>query len=277
MASRLIRLLCVALVALLTILLNGVMAMEQVVDDISDRQQFHPAQARQEPITTPSPTSTVDFSSMPTCGISNCVYPTTTQYPCATTYPSPCPSGGPNNCSTVSLDCYCNLATPYQCAFHPCSWTNVMLLEIWFNKTCPEVDPTVNYDYTIDSVRKYVPSCALSCLRAQTINYGCTSESLNCFCSHESLYGCTARCSAQDNSTLADWLAATCQLSSKEATDDVLEDTSGDSSAKVGGPTPPSPPKPLHWYEIMPIAVFATSAVIFLTVVISMEVAEKRR
>jgi hypothetical protein len=223
------------------------------------------------------PTPTVDFGSMPTCGVYYCVYPTTTEYPCPTTFPSPCPSGGGDNCSTVSLDCYCNLATPYQCAFHPCSWIDVMLLENWFNQTCPHVDPTVSYDFYVNSIRKFVPSCALDCIHTQTISYGCTSESKNCFCSHESLYGCTEGCSQKDNSTIADWLAATCQISGDKAAEVVQDDTAYDSSYKDGGPMPPSPPQPLHWYEIMPIAVFAVSTLVFLVGLVMTELPALRK
>ena len=218
-----------------------------------------------QPRDTPSPT--VDFDSMPACGVSNCVYPTTTEYPCPTTYPSPCPPGSGKNCSTVSLDCYCKLSTPYECAFHPCPWSDVFLLENWYNKTC-DTDPGISYDSRVDGVRKFIPRCARDCLRTQTITYGCISESRNCFCSHRHLFGCTARCTRSDNSTVADWLAATCQISHEDAVKAVQRDRSGDSSQKAGGPEPPAPLRRLSWYEVLPIVVFALSTAIFVGVVI---------
>lgn len=240
-------------------------ALDEAAPAFAKHHQLFDAEPRD------APTPTVDFGLMPSCGVSHCVYPSTTTYPCPTTFPSPCPSGDGDNCSTVSLDCYCNLATPYQCAFHPCSWYNVMLLENWFNQTCPDTDPTVSYDFQVNSTRMFVPSCALDCIQTQTINYGCTSESKNCFCSHQSLYGCTARCSQNDNSTLADWLAATCQISSDDATETVQDDTAGASTFKEGGPMPPSPPQPLHWYEIMAIVVLSVSTLLYLVALMNTE------
>jgi hypothetical protein len=139
-----------------------------------------------------------------------------------------------------------------------------MLLENWFNKTCPNTNPGVNYDYEVGSTHLFVPSCARDCLSSQMISYGCTSESRNCFCSHGYLFGCTALCSQSDNSTIADWLAATCQISNKAALETVANDVTGDSEAKSGGPNPPTPPPPLSWYEILAIVIFAVSTAVSL-------------
>lgn len=223
------------------------------------------------------PTSTVDFASIPTCALTECIYPASsaTPLPCSS-IPAPCPSGIGTNCSTFDRSCYCNLATPLECAFHPCPWKDVMLMENWFNKTCPEVDPSIRYSFQVKSKKVLVPSCARHCIHEQVISYGCTSESKNCFCSHSSLFGCTATCSKAENATIASWLAATCQVTVESATDTVADDQLGNSEAKAGGPSPPQRPKPLRWYEKLGVAVFCTTTGVLLLVAVVKEWLDKR-
>ena len=211
------------------------------------------------------PQPTVNYESMPTCAMSNCVYPASTATPLACESTSiPCPTGGSGNCSTVSLSCYCNLRTPLDCAWG-CGWTDWMLAENWYGETCPNVKP-ISYDFVVNSTREHVPSCAADCLPAQVISQGCTSESVNCFCNYESLFGCTSTCTKAGNATIAHWLVAACGITYDTAMDYVEADTASDSTAKDGGPQPPTLMKPLHWYEIMPITVFSASVVAFLAI-----------
>lgn len=225
------------------------------------QQQTFGIHARNSPTPTMTVDSTIDFASMPTCALSYCIYPghSASSLPCST-IPAPCPTGSGNNCSTFDHSCYCNLATPLECAFHPCPWEDVMLMENWFNKTCPEVDPSINYNFKVNSKDEFVPSCARQCIQDQVLFYGCTSESKNCFCSHQKLFGCTATCSEADNSTLASWLAATCQITAANAITVVEDDDPNQSEEKEGGPKPPHRPRPLHWYEKMSISVLAITA-----------------
>ena len=213
----------------------------------------------------PTPATTIDFASIPTCALTECIYPASsaTPLPCSS-FPAPCPSGIGTNCSTFDSSCYCNLAKPLECAFHPCPWIDVMLMENWFNKTCPNTNFSIRYSFEDNSGEVFVPSCARNCIHEQTIRYGCTSESRNCFCSHASLYGCTATCSKKENSTIASWFAATCQFSAESAMDTVTDDTLAEWSPKGGGPSPPRPPRPLQWYEKLGIIVFSVTAGLFL-------------
>ena len=222
------------------------------------------------------PTSTIDFASIPTCALTECIYPASsaTPLPCSS-IPAPCPSGVGTGCSTFDKSCYCNLATPLECAFHPCPWVDVMLMENWFNQTCPDVDPSISYSFHTNSAEVFVPSCAGNCIHEQVISYGCTSESKNCFCSHASLFGCTATCSKADNSTIASWFAATCQVTAEVATDTVSHDQLDDSEAKSGGPVPPQRPKPLSWYEKLGVAVFSITVGVLLIVAVLNEWLEK--
>ena len=222
------------------------------------------------------PTSTIDLGSIPTCAFSECIYPASsaTALPCSS-IPAPCPSGGGTTCSTFDQSCYCNLATPLECAFHPCPWADVIRMENWFNKTCPGVDPSINYSFDGNSGKLFVPSCARTCIHEQAINYGCTSESKNCFCSHGSLFGCTATCSTAENTTIASWLAATCQLTAKSATNTVADDQLDNSEAKSGGPSPPQKPKPLNWYEKLGVVVFCTTTGVLLVVAVVKEWLDK--
>ena len=131
-------------------------------------------------------------------------------------------------------------------------------MENWFNQTCPEVDPSISYSFKANNSQNvFVPSCARYCIHDQVIRYGCTSESRNCFCSHLSLFGCTATCNKADNKTIASWLAATGQVTANVANNTVADDQLADSEAKAGGPSPPHRPPPLHWYEKLGISVFA--------------------
>lgn len=205
--------------------------------------------------------STVDFGSLPTCAFTECIYPATatTPIPCSS-ISTPCPSGVNTECWTFDRSCFCNLAKPLECAFHPCPWLDVILMENWFNKTCPETNPSITYSFQVDSAEIHVPSCARDCIHKQTIRYGCTSESKNCFCSHASLYGCTATCDQAENSTIASWFKETCQTTLESATNTVAGDNSGAWDPKGGGPSPPRRPRPLRWYEKFGIAVFSITA-----------------
>lgn len=207
-------------------------------------------------------TSTIDFASIPTCALTKCVYPgdssSTTAITCSK-IPAPCPSGLGNNCSTFDHSCYCNLPKPLECAFHPCPWIDVMLMENWFNKTCPEVWPSIRDRFKVGSAEVFLPSCAKNCIHEQVMFYGCTSESINCFCSHDSLFGCTATCGKAEKSTIATWLAATCQILAQDAADRVEKDRLDDSEAKDGGPTPPHRRRPFRWYELLGIVVFSST------------------
>ena len=222
-------------------------------------------------------TTTIDFDSIPTCALTECIYPASkaTPLPCSS-IPAPCPSGIGTNCSTFDQSCYCNLATPLECAFHPCSWKDVMLMENWFNQTCPEIDPSISYNFKANNSQNVsVPLCARNCIYEQVISYGCTSESKNCFCSHASLFGCTATCNKAENSTIASWFAATCQVTAESAIGTVAEDQLMDSEAKAGGPSPPQRPKPLQWYEKLGVAVFCTTTGVLLVVAVVKEWLDK--
>ncbi len=96
------------------------------------------------------------------------------------------------------------------------------------------------------------------------ISYGVTSESKNCFCSHRPLFGCTSTCNKAENTTIASWLAAACQVTAKVANNAVADDQLVDSEAKAGGPSPPHRAAPLRWYEKLGISVFGTTIGVLL-------------
>lgn len=232
------------------LLIDHVASTSPTKTNLYQCQQTFGIHARDSPTPTATFDSTIDFASIPTCALKYCVYPgySASSLPCST-ISAPCPTGTgspANNCSTFEHSCYCNLAKPLECAFHPCGWEDVMLMENWFNKTCPDVDPSISYSFKVNSKDELVPSCAQKCIQEQALFYGCTSESKNCFCSHESLFGCTATCSKADNATLASWLAATCQITAADATEVVEDDETGNSEKKSGGPDPPHMPRPLQ-------------------------------
>ncbi len=111
-------------------------------------------------------TTTIDFASIPTCALTECIYPGSdaTPIPCSS-IPAPCPSGIGTNCSTFDQSCYCNIPTPLECAFHPCPWEDVMLMENWFNQTCPDIDPSISYSFKANNSQNvFVPSCARNCI-----------------------------------------------------------------------------------------------------------------
>ena len=270
-SSRLLRVTFAIIVAA-----NAVGALRQgrlLVDHVSSTTptRTKPSQHQRTYINHPrtAPASTIDFASIPTCALTECIYPASsaTPLPCSS-IPAPCPSGVGTNCSTFDQSCYCNLATPLECAFHPCPWVDVMRMENWFNQTCPDTDPSISYRFKANSADVFVPSCARNCIHEQVIRYGCASESKNCFCSHASLFGCTATCSTADNSTIAAWFAATCQVTAESAADTVADDEMRDSDPKGGGPSPPQRSKPLQWYEKLGVAVFSitTGALLILAI-----------
>lgn len=249
---------------------NGIGALHQdhlLIDQVATtivRSRTIPYQHHQTLVIYPREealTITIDFASLPTCAANACVTQGSwaTPLPCST-IPSPCPSSTSSDCLTFDQSCFCTLAAPLKCAFHPCSWSDWMLMENWFNKTCPKINPSIDYGFKTNSSENLtVPKCAKNCIHQQVISYGCTSESLNCFCSHLSLFGCRATCNGAENSTIASWLAVTCQLSGDSAIDIVADDQLGNSEAKAGGPSPPQRPKPLDWYELLGIIVFSTT------------------
>ena len=149
-------------------------------------------------------------------------------------------------------------------------------MENWFNRTCPDVNPSISYSFDVDSKKVSVPSCARNCLHEQVISYGCTSESRNCFCSHGLLFGCTATCSKAENSTIASWFQETCKVPVETAIKTVKDDQFENSEAEKGGPSPPQRPKPFSWYEKFGVAVFCTTTGVLLVVAVVKEWLDKR-
>lgn len=126
-----------------------------------------------------------------------------------------------------------------------------MGVEDWFSRTCPDVPPV---DFSP------LPSCARNCIESNSLNYGCISQSRNCFCLEGNLFNCTDRCGSKSEvQDIANWYSALCSLSNDTSFNTVysgngtFQFTSAQSGHKQAIVIEPPVPNKLQWYEILVI------------------------
>jgi hypothetical protein len=213
--------------------------------------------------------SLVPFGSIPSCAAQNCAKNNSVPLACSTittacrllSAPTAKPRAEPptssgslaeDRCITFSRSCYCNLASPLQCAWEPCKanstdWADWLKVEDWFNIVCPTASPVPFKDR---NDKPLLPDCASRCLIDNTFNYGCITGQRNCFCSQRTVFQCAAECNAKDNATVVAWYASVCAVSPEAA-------TSALGAPKVGDPVIPlvAPWTGFEWYEYLVLAV----------------------
>ncbi|KAH7411538.1 hypothetical protein DE146DRAFT_771008 [Phaeosphaeria sp. MPI-PUGE-AT-0046c] len=158
-------------------------------------------------------------------------------------------------------DCYCNLKTGLHCAWS-CSWTSWWDTEDWYAKLCPQ-SPALRLDFS------GLPKCARQCLDDAIFEYGCLTQSSNCFCARGNLFKCHENsCSAGDWKKIEDWLQYACDLDATKAKLAVeqgtftIGDETGAGAAtatatRVSGPPSRKPQQPPTWDEIFIFVILA--------------------
>lgn len=179
----------------------------------------------------------------------------------------PCPNNsqasdnGGDECGMkqYSRECYCNLKTGLSCAWS-CTWDSWWDAEDWFAKLCPN-SPALKLDFS------GLPKCARGCLDDAIFEYGCLTQSSNCFCTHGDLFECQNKCTKDSEwSQMVIWLQNACDITADNAKLALeqgyfyVQETSEASSKDVHPPSPP-PRKPLAWDEIFIMVVLAFTAV----------------
>ncbi|KAF2679275.1 hypothetical protein K458DRAFT_435142 [Lentithecium fluviatile CBS 122367] len=181
----------------------------------------------------------------------------------------PCPDNSDasdNGGSTCGMkqytrDCYCNLKTGLRCAWS-CSWTSWWDTEDWFASLCPD-SPALKLDFS------GLPNCARQCLDDAIFEYGCLTQSSNCFCARGDLFGCHEKsCSAGDWVQIENWLRDACSLDAEKAKmaleqgtftigDETDADEVTETAARVSGPPSLPPREPPTWDESFIFAILA--------------------
>jgi len=178
-------------------------------------------------------------------------------------------------------DCYCNLKTGLHCAWS-CSWTSWWETENWFAKVCLE-SPALKLDFSS------LPSCARQCLDDAIFEYGCLTQSSNCFCARGDLFKCHEKsCSAGDWIAIENWLRDTCSLDAAKArmaleqgTFTIGAATSASETAatetRVLGPPSLPPRQPPTWDEIFMFVILPLTIIGSLGLWVYSCVANRRR
>lgn len=249
--------------------------------DLSSSQHFSVSLTMADSIVVP-------FLSMPSCALQHCVKSNSSALPCPT-LTTPCrqllgasPTRGQlaespgktmadfqSLCTTVPLSCYCDLASPLQCAWESCGIgaqdpSDWLRAEDWFNETCPNA-ALIPFDGNASDKKLPLPDCARECLQNRSFDSGCIIEKKVCFCPPRTLFGCAAPCSTAENATLARWYSDTCAVSLEDATAALR---------RMDGfwPVIPAmePLRPgLEWYELLVLVVLSliiTAGLVYLAV-----------
>ncbi|RYP12165.1 hypothetical protein DL765_007464 [Monosporascus sp. GIB2] len=108
-------------------------------------------------------------------------------------------------------ECYCNLKAGLSCAWW-CNWKLWWETEDWFAKVCPESPATKPVDFS------GLPSCARHCLDDALFQYGCLTQTSNCFCSRGDIFDCHKKCGDEEEwQQIANWLQQVCPITPSEA------------------------------------------------------------
>ncbi|RFU31551.1 hypothetical protein B7463_g4756, partial [Scytalidium lignicola] len=168
-------------------------------------------------------------------------------------------------------DCYCALKTGLSCAFS-CSWEIWWETEDWFANLCP-TSPALKLDFS------GLPKCARGCLDDAIFQFGCLTQTSNCFCSNGDLFGCHDNCHTDaEFKQIETWLQDACGIPPATATEALASgtfDLSTATATAIGGPSannngtkvsppPPTPRKPLKWDEDFIITVLIVTVVVGL-------------
>lgn len=166
-------------------------------------------------------------------------------------------------------DCYCALRTGLSCAFS-CDWGTWWETEDWFANLCP-TSPALKLDFS------GLPKCARGCLDDAIFQFGCLTQTSNCFCSNGDLFGCHDNChSDAEFKQIESWLQDACGIPLATATAALASGTFSLSTATATAivglsandtkvrPPPPTPRKPLKWDEDFIIAVLILTVVVGL-------------
>ncbi|KAK6342154.1 hypothetical protein TWF730_001633 [Orbilia blumenaviensis] len=234
-------------------------------------RSVYPPQAGLRPRQQPTDTSrlpAISFEDFPDhfCATFYCL-PTKTENPfdCESSE-IPCAKDPSQTCTVLDHQCFCSQPSALYCAWY-CGWFEWFQIEDWYSDVCPEV-PKINFDG--------LPSCAQECMIDETTSYGCVSHTRSCFCSKDSLYGCTDKCDTTEKKLqVIDWYATQCTLAPSSVSYLYTSVTMSASSAALTSQTQttgasPSPTGPdnlgpgiykipnrkLKWYEIYGLAMF---------------------
>lgn len=224
-----------------------------------------------------TPTDLVDPVTQPLCQVSSCWHwydPPPVLCPLvisACANDSDASDNGGSKCGMHQYprDCYCGLKTGLSCAFS-CSWETWWETEDWFANLCP-TSPALKLDFS------GLPKCARECLDDAIFQFGCLTQTSNCFCSNGDLFGCHEKCySDAEFKQIESWLQDACGIPPATATAALVSGTFSLSTAtattlgslvandtKVSPPSPP-PRKPLSWDEDFIIAVLVFTVVVGL-------------
>jgi hypothetical protein len=213
----------------------------------------------------------VDPVTQPECLFSNCWHWNSPPPEICPLVSGPCPNNsqasdnGGSKCGhwQYEKDCYCNLKAGLSCAWS-CSWTNWWLTEDWFARVCPD-SPALKLDFS------GLPKCARECLDDASFNYGCLTQTSNCFCSHGDLFGCQDHCHTdQEWRQISQWLQGACGIGAAKANSALqqgyfyLSSEPAVSVVREKGPPPPVSKKPLTWGEKFILAVVSLTVVVGL-------------
>ncbi|CZR66809.1 uncharacterized protein PAC_16710 [Phialocephala subalpina] len=215
-------------------------------------------------------TDLVDPVTMPYCLVSECWHwnappPELCPLvigPCANNSDASDNGGSKCGIHQYERDCYCSLKTGLYCAWS-CSWTIWWETEDWYATICPK-STAITMDFS------ELPKCARGCLDDAAFQYGCLTESSNCFCSHGDLFGCHDKCNSQGEwQQIETWLRNTCNISSATAAQALKDGTfaldtvvnASTNNTKGLSPPPSAPRKPLSWDEDFIIAVLAFTVI----------------
>ncbi|KIX02056.1 uncharacterized protein Z518_07995 [Rhinocladiella mackenziei CBS 650.93] len=181
--------------------------------------------------------------------------------PCANNSEASDNGGDQCGMKQYTRECYCNLQTGLSCAWS-CNWESWWDTEDWFAKLCPD-SPALKLDFSS------LPNCARRCLDDAIFEYGCLTQSSNCFCTHGTLFGCHDKCTSDEEwERIAEWLQDACSLDADQARL-ALEEGAFTLTVEPGaieatgsqtrdfGPPPPVPAKPLSWDEYFIIVILA--------------------
>ncbi|KAF3915110.1 hypothetical protein ABW20_dc0100597 [Dactylellina cionopaga] len=187
----------------------------------------------------------------------------------------PCKKDPSKKCTGVDHACFCTKPRVLNCAWY-CDWFEWFKVEDWYSDECPEV-PKINYDG--------LPACARECLIDELTAYGCVSNTRNCFCTKQYLFGCPDRCDPGDKQKILSWFGEQCllnpeQVSALELIDPASAtaaavtftpsaDSTGDAakSTLTDGPGSFRPTRrKLKWYEIYGLIMFLVTGIFVSTV-----------
>lgn len=126
--------------------------------------------------------------------------------PCANNSDATDNGGDKCGMKQYTRDCYCSLKTGLYCAWS-CSWESWWDTEDWFAELCPD-SPALKLDFS------GLPDCARNCLDDASFEYGCLTQTSNCFCSNGDLFGCHDKCgSSNEWRQIENWLQDACDIS----------------------------------------------------------------